>query len=53
METGDAYGRFQDPYWQIDKSVQQFDLEDTAVAFTSTHTGKLKITKTAEGDGKS
>lgn len=52
-ETGDEYGRFQDPYWQIDESVQQFEIrphEDTAVTFINAHMGKLKIIKTMEGD---
>lgn len=53
-ETGDEYGRFQDSYWQIDDSIQQFEIrphEDTTVAFTNTYMGKLKIIKTVEGDG--
>ena len=53
-ETGDEYGRFEDEYWLVDESVQQFEIkphEDTAVYFTNVQYGKLKIAKTIEGDG--
>ena len=53
-ETGDEYGRFEDEYWLVDESVQEFEIkphEDTAVYFTNVQYGKLKIVKTVDGDG--
>ena len=53
-ETGDTKGRFEDEYWEIDTSVQEFKIEahkDTAVTFTNTHYGKGKVIKTLDTDG--
>ena len=53
-ETGDEYGRFEDEYWLVDESVQEFEIkphEDMAVYFTNVQYGKLKIVKTIDGDG--
>lgn len=53
-ETGDEYGRFEDEYWLVDESVQEFEIkphEDTDIYFTNVQYGKLKIVKTIEGDG--
>lgn len=53
-ETGDEHGRFQDEYWLIDEAVQRFEVkphEDTEITFTNAQYGRLKITKTVEGDG--
>lgn len=47
-ETDDAHGRFADEYWEMDNTVQQFEIkagQDTAVTFTNTHYGKAKIIK--------
>lgn len=53
-ETGDEHGRFEDEYWMVDETVQKFEIkphEDTEITFTNVQYGKLKITKTVEGDG--
>ena len=53
-ETGDEYGRFEDEYWLVDESVQEFEInphEDTDIYFTNVKYGKLKVVKTIEGDG--
>jgi len=53
-ETGDEYGRFEDEYWLVDESVQEFEIkphEDTEIYFTNVQYGKLKIVKTVDGDG--
>lgn len=53
-ETGDEHGRFEDEYWMVDETVQKFEIkphEETEVTFTNVQYGKLKITKTVEGDG--
>ncbi len=53
-ETGDEYGRFEDEYWLVDESVQEFEIkphEDTDIYFTNIQYGKLKIVKAIEGDG--
>ena len=53
-ETGDEYGRFEDEYWLVDESVQEFEIkphEDTDIYFTNVQYGKLKVVKTIEGDG--
>ncbi len=53
-ETGDTLGRFDNEYWQIDSSVQKFEIkphEDTSITFCNTHLGKLKIIKHMEPEG--
>ncbi len=53
-ETGDEHGRFEDEYWMVDETVQKFEIkphEDVSITFTNVQYGKLKITKTVEGDG--
>lgn len=53
-ETGNQNGLFENEYWEIDPSVQKFEVkphESTEIVFTNTHYGKLKITKTMEGPG--
>ena len=53
-ETGDEYGRFEDEYWMVDETVQEFEIkphEDVSITFTNIQYGRLKITKTVEGDG--
>lgn len=53
-ETGDEYGRFEDEYWLVDKTVRQFEIkphEDVSVTFSNTHYGKLQIVKFVEGEG--
>ena len=54
METGDEHGRFEDEYWMVDETVQKFEIkphEDVSITFTNVQYGRLKITKTVEGDG--
>ena len=53
-ETGDEHGRFEDEYWMVDETVHKFDIkphEDVSITFTNVQYGRLKITKTVEGDG--
>ena len=53
-ETGDEYGRFEDEYWLVDKTVRQFEIkphEDVSVTFSNTHYGQLQIVKTVNGEG--
>ena len=53
-ETGDEHGRFEDEYWMVDETVQKFEIkphEDVSITFTNVQYGRLKITKTVEGDG--
>lgn len=53
-ETGDEYGRFEDEYWLVDESVQEFEIkphEDTEIHFTNVQYGKLKIIKTMYSHG--
>ena len=53
-ETGDEYGRFEDEYWLVDESVQEFEIkphEDTEIHFTNVQYGKLKIIKTMYNHG--
>lgn len=53
-ESGDTLGRFNDEYWQIDPSVQRFEIkphEDTSVTFQNVHLGKVKIIKVMENEG--
>ena len=53
-ETGDEYGRFENEYWMVDESIQEFEIkphEDTAVYFTNIQYGKLKIVKAMESEG--
>ncbi len=53
-ETGDTLGRFDNEYWQIDASIQKFEIkphEDTSITFRNTHLGKLKIIKAMESEG--
>ena len=53
-ETGDEYGRFEDEYWMVDETVQEFEIklhEDVSITFTNIQYGRLKIIKTVEGDG--
>lgn len=50
-ETGQVSGLFEDGYWQIDQSVQKFEVkphESTEIVFSNTHCGKVKIVKTME-----
>lgn len=50
-ETGDSFGRFEDPFWNCDTEVKKFEIkchEDTAVYFTNNYHGSLKIIKTME-----
>lgn len=50
-ETGHQDGLFEDAYWQIDQSIQQFEVkphESTEVVFSNAHCGKVKIVKTME-----
>lgn len=53
-ETGDEHGRFEDEYWMVDETFQRFEIkphEDVSITFTNVQYGRLKITKTLEGDG--
>ena len=53
-ETGDTQNRFGNEYWQVDTSVQKFTVThhaETAVTFSNTHYGKLKVQKTMATDG--
>ena len=53
-ETGDEYGRFEDEYWLVDESVQEFEIkphEDTEIHFTNIQYGKLKIIKSMYSHG--
>ena len=53
-ETGDEYGRFEDEYWLVDESIQEFEIkphEDTEIHFTNVQYGKLKIIKTMYSHG--
>ncbi len=53
-ETGDDLGRFESSYWQIDTSVQEFEIkphEDTAITFRNIHCGDIQILKTMEPEG--
>ena len=53
-ETGDEYGRFEDEYWLVDESVQEFEIkphEDTEIHFSNVQYGKLKIIKTMYSHG--
>ncbi len=53
-ESGDTLGRFHDEYWQIDPSVQRFEIkphEDTGITFQNVHLGKVKIIKVMENEG--
>ena len=53
-ETGDTQNRFGNEYWQADTSVQKFIVThhaETAVTFSNTHYGKLKIQKAMATDG--
>ncbi len=53
-ETGDEYGRFEDEYWMVDETIQEFEIkphEDVSITFTNIQYGRLKIIKTVEGDG--
>ena len=53
-ETGDEHGRFENEYWMVDETVQQFEIkphEDTAVTFENVHCGQLKIIKSMNGEG--
>ncbi len=53
-ETGDTQDRFENPYWQIDTSVQKFEIkphEDTAITFRNIHCGSIQIIKTMEPEG--
>lgn len=53
-ETGDEHGRFEDEYWMVDETVQKFEIkphEDVSITFINVQYGKLKITKTVEGEG--
>ena len=53
-ETGDEYGRFEDEYWLVDKTVRQFEIkphENVSVTFSNTHYGQLQIAKSVNGEG--
>ena len=53
-ETGDTEGRFENEYWLVDESVQEFAIkphEDVEVFFVNTQYGKLKIVKTMPSGG--
>lgn len=53
-ETGDEYGRFENEYWMVDETVQQFEIkphENTEITFTNVQYGKLQIRKTMDTDG--
>lgn len=53
-ETGDEHGRFEDEYWMVDETVHNFEIkphEDVSITFTNVQYGRLKITKTVDGDG--
>jgi len=53
-ETGDELGRFENEYWMVDETVQQFEIkphEDAEITFTNVQHGKLKIVKTMTIDG--
>lgn len=53
-ETGNTHGLFENEYWEIDPSVQKFEVkphENTEIVFSNTHCGKLEIIKTMEGSG--
>jgi len=53
-ETGDTEGRFENEYWLVDESVQEFEIkphEDVEVFFVNTQYGKLKIVKTMPSGG--
>ena len=53
-ETGDEHGRFEDEYWMVDETIQKFEIkphEDVSITFTNVQYGRLKITKTVEGEG--
>lgn len=50
-ETGDTLNRFDSEFWLIDDEVKQFEIkchEDTAVYFSNSYYGSLKIVKTME-----
>ncbi len=53
-ETGDIMGRFENEYWLVDESIQEFTIEehkDTTVTFTNVQYGRLQIQKSMESDG--
>jgi len=53
-ETGDTEGRFENEYWLVDESVQEFEIkphEDVEIFFVNTQYGKLKIIKTMPSGG--
>lgn len=53
-ETGDTEGRFENEYWLVDESVQEFEIkphEDVEIFFVNTQYGKLKIVKTMPSGG--
>ncbi len=53
-ETGDEHGRFENEYWMVDETVQQFEIkphENTKITFTNVQYGKLQIRKTMDTDG--
>lgn len=53
-ETGDTMGRFENEYWLVDESIQEFTIEehkDTPVTFTNVQYGRLQIQKSMETDG--
>ena len=53
-ETGDTEGRFENEYWLVDESIQEFEIkphEDVDIFFVNTQYGKLKIVKTMPSGG--
>jgi len=53
-ETGDEHGRFENEYWMVDETVQQFEIkphENTEITFTNVQYGKLRIVKKMDTDG--
>lgn len=53
-ETGNQNGLFENEYWEVDPSVQKFEIkahENTEIVFSNAHCGKLEIVKTMEGSG--
>lgn len=53
-ETGHQNGLFGNEYWEVDPSVQKFEVkphESTEIVLSNNHCGKLEIVKTMEGSG--
>lgn len=53
-ETGDTEGRFENEYWLVDESVQEFEIkphEDVEIFFVNTQYGKLKVIKSMPAGG--